>query len=150
MAWLWLSGASVWRSGWVKPVSDQRLSDHISIGVLTRVFPPELVDEVVAQARRRERRARLLPARVVVYYVLAMALFADSSYEEVMRQLVEGLAWVSGWQRSWEVPSKVAISLARERLGSEPLELLFGAVASPVAGDATRGGVLSGSAVDES
>lgn len=127
------------RSGWVKPATDQRLSDHISIGVLTRVFPPELVDEVVAQAGRGERRARLLPARVVVYYVLAMALFAESSYEEVMRQLVEGLAWESGWQRSWEVPSKAAIFLARQRLGVEPLELLFGAVASPLAGEATRG-----------
>ena len=50
------------------------------------------------EAGRRERRQRLLPARVVVYYVLAMALFADSSYEEVMRQLVEGLAWESGWR----------------------------------------------------
>ena len=132
------------RSGWVKPATDQRLSDHISIGVLTRVFPPELVDEVVAQAGRRERRQRLLPARVVVYYVLAMALFAESSYEEVMRQLVEGLAWESGWQRSWEVPSKVAIFLARERLGIEPLELLFGAVACPLAGEGTRGAFYRG------
>ena len=132
------------RSGWVKPESDQRLSDHISIGVLTRVFPPELVDEVVAQAGRRERRARLLPARVVVYYVLAMALFAESSYEEVMRQLVEGLAWESGWERSWEVPSKVAIFLARRRLGVEPLELLFDAVAEPLASEATRGAFYRG------
>jgi hypothetical protein len=67
------------RSGWVKPETDQRLSDHISIGVLTRVFPPELVDRVVVEAGRGEQRHRLLPARVVVYYVLAMALFADSS-----------------------------------------------------------------------
>jgi len=98
----------------------------------------------VAQAGRRERRQRLLPARVVVYYVLAMALFAESSYEEVMRQLVEGLAWESGWQRSWEVPSKVAIFLARERLGVEPLELLFGAVACPLAGERTRGAFYRG------
>ncbi|MGH2842945.1 MAG: IS4 family transposase [Solirubrobacteraceae bacterium] len=127
------------RSGWVKPQSGQRVSDHISVGVLTRVFPPELVDMVVAEAGRRERRQRLLPARVVVYYVLALALFADASYEEVMRQLVEGLAWESGWQRSWEVPSKVAIFLARKRLGREPLELLFRAAARPLARESTRG-----------
>jgi hypothetical protein len=132
-------GCGVPRSGWVKPTSDQRLSDHISIGVLTRVFPPELVDAVVAEAGRAERRQRLLPARVVVYYVLAMTLFADASYEEVMRQLVEGLAWASDWQRTWDVPSRVAIAKARQRLGREPLELLFGAVASPLAGKATRG-----------
>jgi hypothetical protein len=132
------------RAGWVKPQSDQRLSDHISIGVLTRVFPPELVDAVVAQAGRGERRRRLLPARVVVYYVLAMALFSDASYEEVMRQLTEGLAWESGWEREWAVPSKAAIFRARQRLGPEPLELLYGAVAVPLAGEATRGAFYRG------
>ncbi len=86
----------------------------------------------------------MLPARVVVYYVLAMALFADSSYEEVMRQLVEGLAWESGWERGWEVPSKAAIYKARQRLGPEPLELLFRAVASPVASEETRGAFFRG------
>jgi Insertion element 4 transposase N-terminal/Transposase DDE domain len=132
------------RSGWVKPASDERLPDHISIGVLTRVFPPDLVDRVVAEVGRGERRQRLLPARVVVYYVLALALFAECSYEEVMRQLVEGLAWGTGWERTWEVPSKVAIVKARRRLGSEPLEVLFGAVASPLAGEATRGAFYRG------
>jgi len=132
------------RAGWVKPASDQRLSDHISIGVLTRVFPPELVDAVVADAGRVERRQRLLPARVVVYYVLAMALFSGSSYEEVMRLLVEGLSWVSGWQRSWEIPSKPAIFMARRRLGPEPLESLFAAVASPLAAASTRGAFYRG------
>jgi hypothetical protein len=132
------------RAGWVKPESDQRLSDHISIGVLTRVFAPELVDAVLAEAGRVERRQRLLPARVVVYYVLAMALFSGSSYEEVMRLLVEGLAWESGWGRAWEVPSKPAIFMARRRLGSEPLELLFGAVAQPLASAATRGAFYRG------
>jgi hypothetical protein len=132
------------RAGQRKPPSDSRLTDHISVGVLTRVFPPELVDGVVAEAGRRERRQRLLPARVVVYYVLALALFSDSAYEEVMRQLVEGLAWESGWRRSWEVPTKVAIYKARERLGREPLELLFRAVAVPLANESTRGAFYHG------
>jgi hypothetical protein len=127
------------RSGWVKPETDQRLSDHISIGVLTRVFPPELVDGVVVEARRVEQRHRLLPARVVVYYVLAMTLFADASYEEVMRALVEGLSWASGWRQVWEVPAKGSIFKARSRLGSEPLRLLFEAVAGPLADERTVG-----------
>jgi hypothetical protein len=121
------------RAGWVKPQSDQRLSDHISIGVLTRVFPPELVDAVVAEAGRSERRQRLLPARVVVYYVLGLALYSSSSYEEVIRMLVEGLAWQSGWQRPWKVPTKGALWQARTRLGSEPLRALFERVAQPLA-----------------
>jgi hypothetical protein len=132
------------RAGQLKPPTDSRLTDHVSVGVLTRVFPSELVDGVVAEAGRVERRHRLLPARVVVYYVLALALFADCSYEEVMRQLVEGLAWESGWRSSWEVPSKVAIYKARLRLGREPLELLFRAVAVPVASEATRGAFYRG------
>ncbi len=127
------------RSGWVKPETDQRLSDHISIGVLTRVFPPELVDRVVLEAGRVEQRHRLLPARVVVYYVLAMALFSDASYEEVMRALVEGLAWASGWRQVWEVPAKGSIFKARSRLGREPLRLLFEAVARPLADERTVG-----------
>ncbi len=132
------------RAGQRKPSSDSRLTDHVSIGVLTRVFPPELVDGVVAEAGRKEQRQRLLPARVVVYYVLALALFADCSYEEVMRQLVEGLAWESGWRQAWEVPSKVAIYKARERLGAEPLELLFRAAAVPLASASTRGAFYRG------
>ena len=132
------------RSGWVKPATDQRLSDHISIGVLTRVFAPELVDRVVAEAGRVEQRHRLLPARVVVYYVLAMALFADSSYEEVMRALVEGLAWESGWRQVWEVPAKGSIFKARSRLGREPLQLLFEATAGPLADRRSPGAFYRG------
>ena len=75
------------RAGWVKPEGDQRLSDHVALGVLTTTFPPELVDEVVGASGRGERRTRLLPARLVVYYVLAMTLFSSASYEEVMRSL---------------------------------------------------------------
>jgi hypothetical protein len=56
--------------------SGERLSDRIALGVLTRVFPPELVDEVVVECGRLEQRSRLLPARVVVYFVLAMCLFS--------------------------------------------------------------------------
>jgi hypothetical protein len=127
------------RAGWVKPQTDQRLSDHISIGVLTRVFPPDLVDRVVERVGRREQRERLLPARVVVYYVLGLALYSSCSYEEVMRMLVDGLAWQSGWRRPWSVPTKAALFKARARLGSEPLRALFEEVAVPLATPATVG-----------
>jgi len=67
------------------------LTDRIGLGVLTRLVHRDLVDEVLAQTDRTQRRRRLLPARVVVYFVLAMTLFFDDAYEEVMRKLVEGL-----------------------------------------------------------
>jgi hypothetical protein len=76
------------RAGQAKPPVAPRLSDRIAIGVLAQTFPPELVDRVIAKTGRAEQRQRLLPARVVVYYTLAMCLFAQVGYEEVMRLLV--------------------------------------------------------------
>lgn len=85
-----------------------------------------------------------MPARLVVYYVLAMALFSTASYEEVMRMLVEGLSWESGWARRWTVPTKGAIFLARDRLGVEPLAALFARSCVPLATRATPGGFYRG------
>lgn len=130
------------RAGWVKPQSDQHLSDHISIGVLTRTYPAALVDRVLAGCGRVEGRRRLLPARVMVYYAMALALFSESSYEEVMRNLVEGLDWSSGWQRPWRVPTQVAISKARARLGPEPMRALYREVAEPLADPKTNEGAF--------
>ncbi len=132
------------RVGWVKPQSDQRLSDHVALGVLTRSFPPRLVDAAVEAAGKAEQRHRLLPARLVVYYVLALALFSDASYEEVMRNLVEGLSYQSGWKSHWDIPTKGAISQARNRLGAAPLEACFRRACVPMATEATPGAFYRG------
>jgi Insertion element 4 transposase N-terminal/Transposase DDE domain len=116
----------------------------VALGVLTRTFPPELVDAVVGDMGRGEQRHRLLPARLVVYYVMGMALFSRSGYEEVMRSLVEGLSWQSGWRTSWRVPSQPAISQARARLGAEPLAELFARGCVPLAGPDTPGAFWRG------
>ncbi|WP_190094934.1 IS4 family transposase, partial [Streptomyces melanogenes] len=105
-------------------------------------MPRRLVDEVVDRAGRREQRVRLLPARVVVYFVLAMCLFFGDGYEEVMRKLVGGLRFLGVWRSDWRVPTTGAITQARARLGEEPLRLLFQQVAVPVARDDTRGAFL--------
>lgn len=94
----------------------ERFSDRIALGVLTRAFPPELVDEVVAECGRVEQRHRLLPARVVVYFVLAMCLFSGQGYEEVARLLTHGLERERRWQNAWRVPTTAAIGRARLRL----------------------------------
>lgn len=117
----------------------ERLTDRVSIGVLTRVFPRDLVDEVVADSGCREQRRRLLPARVVVYYVLALGLFFGDGYEEVMRRLVGGLRFMRNWSVEWKVPSTSALTQARKRLGDRPLELLFERAAVPMAKEFTRG-----------
>lgn len=132
------------RAGQVKPPDDQRLSDSVALGVLTRLVPRQLVDEVLAETGRREQRVRLLPARMVVYYVMALALFFGEGYEEVMRRLVGSLRQMGAWQRSWVVPSTAALTKARARLGPEPLRVLFERVAVPMAPVGLPGAYLAG------
>ena len=132
------------RAGWKKPDSDRRLSDLVSVGVLTRVFPPGLVDEVVAAAGCTEQRNRTLPARVMAYFAIGMALYSEGSYEDVLSQLTDGLSWASGWEQSFTPPSKSAIFQARQRLGPEPLAALFRRVAKPIGTAETAGVRLAG------
>jgi hypothetical protein len=132
------------RAGQLKPRDHQRLTDHVALGVLTATFPPSLVDAVIEATGTREQRHRLLPARLVVYYVLAMTLFPQAGYEEVLRSLTEGLAWGTGWTTHWEVPSQAAISKARARLGRAPLAELFARACRPLATPATRGAFYRG------
>lgn len=132
------------RARWKKPDSDRRLSDLVSVGVLTRVFPPELVDEVIAQTGRTEQRHRALPARVMAYFSIGMALYSEGSYEDVLGQLTDGLSWASGWSETFALPSKSAIFQARARLGSEPVAALFARVARPIGQDDTPGVWLAG------
>lgn len=123
---------------------ERPFSAGISIGVLTRVFHRDLVDQVLLETRSTEQRSRLLPARVVVYYVLALCLFCDDAYEEVMRKLVNGLRFLGNWSEGWRVPTSSAISQARQRLGEAPLAALFDRVAVPIARPGTRGAWFHG------
>ena len=107
--------------------------------MLTTAFPPSLVDDVLASTGRVQQRSRLLPARLVVYFVLAMCLFSGQGYEEVARLLTEGLRERRRWRAGWTVPSTAAIWKARSRLGVEPVRELFAAVCHPVADHGTRG-----------
>lgn len=122
---------------------EDRLEDRISVGVLAKAFPRETVEAVVDAAGARERRRRLLPAWLVVYYVLALALFMDLGGARVMRKLVGTLVWAARGV-SVAIPSEEALSNARARLGPAPLRLLFEAVAGPLAGPQTPGAFWRG------
>jgi hypothetical protein len=121
-----------------------RLTDHVTLGVLSSVIHRDIIDDVIRETRKREERTRLLPAHVVVYYVLALNLFFGEAYEEVMRQLVNGLRFLGNWRDHWKVPSTSAISQARTRLGEAPLKLLFERIAVPMARPGTRGAWCQG------
>ena len=101
--------------------------------MLTKVFPAEVVDAVITECGRTEKRRRSLPARSVAYFAMGMALHAEGSYEDVLALISDGLAWAHRGERSGKLANKAAISHARDRLGPEPMAMLFERVAKPLA-----------------
>ena len=71
-----------------------RITDYISLGVIAKYFPLEKVRGVLEKTGRASVRERDLPAHVVVYYVIALALYMRCSYREVLRCLWEGVPWL--------------------------------------------------------
>jgi hypothetical protein len=115
-----------------------RLSDHISLGVLAKAFPLYRVQEILAETGKASARERDLPAHVMVYYAIALALYIGSSTREVLRCLLEGLRWLWGAE-AVKVAGKSGISQARTRLGEAPLRRLHDQLVRPVATRATKG-----------
>lgn len=116
-----------------------RITDYISLGVLTKAIPMERIQSVLKQTGKASQRQRDLPAHVVVYYVIALALYMQSSYREVLRCLLEGIQWLTDPTAALKVAGKSGISQARTRLGSEPVRQLHDAVVGPIAVASTRG-----------
>src|SRR5674476_1210870 len=137
-----------WRVGQqIAGLGEDRLPGQIAVGVLTKVFPPSLVDEVVAAAGVGEQRIRVLPARLVVYYNLAMIVFFQSSYGQVWTKLVGGLGGAKSFRMRVAVgmsPSPAAISKARSRLGWQVMADRVDRVAGPWAGRDEGGGGRAG------
>jgi hypothetical protein len=119
------------------------LTDQVSLGVLASSVPRDAVDEAVAAAGRQAKRSDgKLPPHVMVYFVMAMALFAEDDYEEVAARLAGPLGSWGCWDAGWEVPTSGGITQARKRLGWEVPRQLYAQVAVPVAEVLTRGGFL--------
>ena len=116
-----------------------RVTDYISLGVLAKTFPRAQIDRVLVATGKASVRQRDLPAHVVVYYVIALALYMQASYREVLRCLLEGLQWMAGPDRPLKVTGKSGISQARSRLGAVPLERLHDELVQPIARPDTRG-----------
>ena len=116
-----------------------RITDHISLGVLAKTFPREVIERILRDTERASRRRRQLPAPVVVYYVIALALYMEMSYGEVLRCLLEGLRWLSWPSGTVPVTGKSGISQARTRLGVEPVKQLYEHVVHPIAKPRTKG-----------
>src|ERR1044071_7568339 len=116
-----------------------RITDYISLGVIAKFFPIEKIREILEQTQRASVRERDLPGHIVVYYVIALALYMRSSYCEVLRCLLEGVQWLLDPSARIKVAGKSGISQARSRLGVEPLKKLYAALVAPIAEQRTRG-----------
>jgi len=116
-----------------------RITDYISLGVIAKTFPVRKIHSVLAATGTASVRQRDLPAHVVVYYVIALALYMHSSYREVLRCLLEGVQWLLDPSATVKVAGKSGISQARTRLGWEPVRRLHDDVVKPIAVRATRG-----------
>lgn len=116
-----------------------RITDFVSLGVLTKAFPKDAIREVLSETGKESVRERLLPSHVVVYYVLALSLFMHVSCREVLRCLLEGLEWLMFPGVTVTVAGKSGISQARTRLGEAPLKALHDKLVGPVARPETPG-----------
>ena len=116
-----------------------RVTDHVSLGVLTASVPLDVVHAVLQETRRASLRERSLPAHVMVYYSIALALYADVSTREVLRCLLEGVRWLGGDASAVVPASKAGISQARTRLGAAPVAALYRRVVAPIATTGTPG-----------
>jgi hypothetical protein len=116
-----------------------RITDYISLGVVAKTFPLEKIRASLAATGKESVRQRDLPAHVVVYYVIALALYMQSSYREVLRCLLEGIQWLAEPAAGINVAGNSGISQARTRLGWEPVRQLHDEVVRPVAVAATKG-----------
>lgn len=116
-----------------------RITDYISLGVVAKTFPVKTIESVLKQTGKASIRQRDLPAHVVVYYIIALALYMQSSYREVLRCLLEGVKWLLGPEAIVKVTGKSGISQARTRLGWAPVRQLHDEVVQPIAVRSTKG-----------
>lgn len=115
---------------------------NVGLGVLAEAFPLETVQAILAATGREGKRKRLLPASLMVYYVIALGLFVGVGCREVLRRLLDGATWI--WPNEVRVATESAITQARQRLGSLPIERLYEEVVVPIAKKITRGAWFRG------
>src|SRR5436189_6098863 len=107
------------------------------LGVLAEAFPLETVQAILKRTGREGKRKRLLPASMMVYYVIALGLFVGVGCREVLRRLLDGAMWI--WPEQVRVATESAITQARQRLGAAPIERLYREQVVSIAKKITRG-----------
>ena len=104
---------------------------EITLGSITQFFPSELIEKILGETERQSKRKRQLPAPMMVYYIIALGLYMSEGCRSVLRRVAKS-------RRRWlddldEICSESAISQARTRLGSEPIQRLYAELVRPLA-----------------
>ena len=118
------------RAMFVKPLPAEHPLDLLGLGAIPDLLPPHVIDEVIAECGRQEQRVRALPARIALYFTLALWFCPGQGYAEVLRVLFRQLRDDLRAGR-WRIPTVSAAVKARRRLGREPLKALFRRLRGP-------------------
>lgn len=100
-----------------------RLSDYLSASLLARVYPVEVVRELLDKHEVNSQRIRSFPAETVAYYCMALSLYPEAAYEDVFSVVAQGLTWMNP-NRPAPTLAKSSISAARRKIGYAPLQAL--------------------------
>jgi hypothetical protein len=116
-----------------------RLSDTLSLGVISKVIPPDKIQTILSYTDKQSQRNRLLPAHIVIYYIIALGFYLESSSREVLRFLMDSMRHLFPAGQVIPIAGKAAISRARSRLGDKPMRLLYNEIVGPIATNHTKG-----------
>lgn len=120
-----------------------RVSDYLSVGLLSRLVPPSLIDEALTAHDRHSKRQRDLPAHAVAYYVMALSLYRGVNTEEVLRVVTEGMDYLGDGSIRREV-GKSGISASRTRLGADVMHYIAEQALTPLAQPQAAGSFYRG------
>lgn len=104
---------------------------EITLGSITQFFPSDVIDRILEDTARQSKRKRRLPAAMMVYYIIALGLYMSEGCRSVLRRVAKSRRrWLDGLD---DVCSESAITQARTRLGSEPIQRLYAQIVRPLA-----------------
>ena len=122
-----------------RKIEGHRFSDTISFAVISRFIPCDKILSVLDRSNKSTKRNRLLPAHIMIYYIIALGFYFESSSRDVLRFLLGSLRDLLPEGSSIPTACKSAISQARTRIGKEPIITLYDEIVQPIATEKTEG-----------
>lgn len=127
-----------------RKIEGHRFSDTISFAVISRFIPCDKIHSVLAHSNKSTKRNRLLPAHIMIYYIIALGFYFESSSRDVLRFLLGSLRDLLPNGSVIPTACKSAISQARTRIGKEPIIALYDEIVQPLAKENTKSAYYRG------